>query len=108
MPVWPHPKGIYWLPLDADDKIAPCFLEKCVPVLEDRTDIGFVYTDMMHFGAISGPWRLPEFNADTIVHKNNIGCVCSLSQKAGLGGHGRLQRTDETGVRGLGLLDQLH
>ena len=74
-------KGVYWLPLDADDKIAPCFLERCVSVLDARTDIGFVYTDMMHFGAISGPWRLPEFDADTIVHKANIGCVCSLVRR---------------------------
>ncbi len=37
--------------LDADDKIHPKFLEECVEVLSAKPNVGFVYTDVQHFGA---------------------------------------------------------
>ncbi|MEG4398154.1 FkbM family methyltransferase [Microcoleus sp. N9_B2] len=37
--------------LDADDKIHPKFIEECVEVLSAKPNVGFVYTDVQHFGA---------------------------------------------------------
>ncbi|MEG4282323.1 FkbM family methyltransferase [Microcoleus sp. A006_D1] len=37
--------------LDADDKIHPKFIEECVEVLLAKPNVGFVYTDVQHFGA---------------------------------------------------------
>ena len=74
-------EGEYWLPLDADDALAPTFLEKAVPVLAARPDIGFVYSHIEHFGSETGVYRLPPFDADSLVHADNIGCVCSLVRR---------------------------
>jgi GT2 family glycosyltransferase/tetratricopeptide (TPR) repeat protein/glycosyltransferase involved in cell wall biosynthesis len=74
--------GVYWLPLDADDRIAPQFLEKTVPVMQQCPEIGFVYSHIQHFGDQSDLYLLPEFDADTVVYKDNICCVCSLVRKS--------------------------
>ena len=73
--------GTYWLPLDADDVIAPSFVETCVKALERIPEAGFAYTDIQHFGGLDSVFRLPAFDADVMVHKNNIGCVCSLVRR---------------------------
>jgi glycosyltransferase involved in cell wall biosynthesis/SAM-dependent methyltransferase/Tfp pilus assembly protein PilF len=75
-------QGEYLLPLDADDRIEPSFLEKAVAVLCSHPKVGFVYSDIQHFGIRNDLWRLPEFNAETMVHKDNVACVCSLMRKA--------------------------
>ena len=74
-------KGAYWLPLDADDALAPTFLEKAVSVLAARPEVGFVYSHIEHFGSETGVVRLPPFDADTLVHADNIGCVSSLVRR---------------------------
>ena len=74
-------KGEFWLPLDADDRIAPTFVEKCVRALENLPKVGFAYSDIQHFGELDTIFRLPIFDADAMVHTNNIGCVCSLVRK---------------------------
>ena len=53
--------GRYILPLDADDRIGPTYLEKAVAVLESRPEIGIVYCQAEFFGAQSGAWALPPF-----------------------------------------------
>jgi FkbM family methyltransferase len=50
--------GKFILFLDADDKIHPKFLEECVEVLSAKPEVGFVYTDVQHFGA----------NCDLVIH----------------------------------------
>ncbi len=47
-------RGKYILPLDADDKIAPTYLEKAVPVLEKNAYIGIVYCETQLFGEKQG------------------------------------------------------
>ena len=43
--------GEFILPLDADDKIAPLYIEKAVKVLHENPKIGIVYCDAESFGA---------------------------------------------------------
>lgn len=44
-----HAQGLYAKILWSDDLISPNFLEKTVPILESRPDIGFVYTHATTF-----------------------------------------------------------
>lgn len=44
--------------LDADDQLHPKFIEECVEILLAKPKVGFVYTDMQHFGA----------NCDLVIH----------------------------------------
>ncbi len=74
-------RGDYWLPLDADDRIAATFIEKCLKALDSLPEAGFAYTDIQHFGDLDTVFRLPPFDAEAMVHRHNIGCVCSLVRR---------------------------
>lgn len=52
----------YILPLDADDKIAPGYIEKAVQVLMTNTNIGIVGGESLFFGTRSGKTSFPEFS----------------------------------------------
>jgi glycosyltransferase involved in cell wall biosynthesis len=64
--------GEYILPLDADDRIGPCYLEKAVAVLERDTDMGIVYCFGELFGARSGKICAPEFSIGKMLLSNLI------------------------------------
>lgn len=68
------------LPLDADDKIEPSYVEKALAVLEARPDVGIVYCKAAKFGADSGPWQLPPYTPDELVIDNVI-FITSLFRK---------------------------
>jgi glycosyltransferase involved in cell wall biosynthesis/MoaA/NifB/PqqE/SkfB family radical SAM enzyme/predicted SAM-dependent methyltransferase len=74
-------KGIYWLPLDADDRIAPSFMDKTVRYMEEHPEIGFVYSNIQHFGLEHNIFLYPDFESDTLVYGDNIVSVCSLVRK---------------------------
>jgi glycosyltransferase involved in cell wall biosynthesis len=74
--------GKYVLPLDADDRIAPTFLEKAVAVLESQTAVGFVYSHIQHFGLQDDLYPLPEFDAETMVYTDNVASVCALVRRS--------------------------
>ncbi len=65
-------KGLYILPLDADDKIAPTYLEKAIDVLEKNNDIGIVYCDAEFFGNETGKWDLSPYSLKRILNSNCI------------------------------------
>ncbi|TVM34468.1 hypothetical protein DQK91_07790 [Oceanidesulfovibrio marinus] len=54
-------RGEYILPLDADDILSPEFLEKTVPVLDARDDLGYVSTKTLFFGSTNKIWPGEEF-----------------------------------------------
>lgn len=62
--------GRYILPLDADDLIAPDFLEKTVSILEQQPEIGIAGTDALLFGAVNEISHLPEFSAQRLLSEN--------------------------------------
>lgn len=64
--------GQYVLPLDADDRIAPAFLEKAVAVLDRQPEVGIVYSQAEFFGAQSGPWNLPDFSLPEMLLHNLV------------------------------------
>ena len=68
-------RGKYILPLDADDKIAPTYLEKAVAILEASEKVGIVYCLAEFFGARSGRWELPPYAFPAILLDNCIFCT---------------------------------
>ncbi len=73
-------KGVYFLPLDADDTIEPDFLEKAYWVLQANPDLGFVYAYAQLFGDENYIWETLEYNLYELMWDNTIS-VCSLVRK---------------------------
>lgn len=64
--------GEFILPLDADDKLSPTFIEKACAVLEAHPNIGVVYSDVEYFGDRSGPFKLGKFSIERMLVCNCI------------------------------------
>lgn len=67
-----HSKGKYILPVDADDKIRPIYIEKAVQYMESHTQCGIVYCKAEFFGARSGLWNLPKYSIEQMLINNCI------------------------------------
>lgn len=65
-------KGSYILPLDADDWIAPSYLEKAVAILEARPEVGVVYCDEQMFGEREGGWDMQPYHPVALLFDNLI------------------------------------
>ena len=65
-------RGEIILNLDADDKIAPTFLEKAFSVFSDSPDAGIVYSDVEFFGAKSGKFNLELYSIERMLRGNLI------------------------------------
>jgi len=65
-------KGEYILPLDADDKLAPEYIEKTLKVFQQQPEISVVYTLGQHFGAINEPCVLKSFTMPDFLLKNVV------------------------------------
>jgi glycosyltransferase involved in cell wall biosynthesis len=53
-------KGVFILPLDADDKIAPTYLEKSLQVFSENPLVKVVYTDVQCFGIRQDKVQRPD------------------------------------------------
>ncbi len=62
------------LPLDADDKIAPTYLEKGMRYFEGNKNDFIVYCNAEYFGFQTGPWKLDPFNVSELCLYNMIFC----------------------------------
>jgi len=62
--------GKFILFLDADDKLHPKFLEECVEILLAKPLVGFVYTDVQHFGANCDFVTHGDFDANRFLRDN--------------------------------------
>lgn len=65
-------KGDYILPLDADDRIAPSYIEKAVHELEGLPRAGACYCHAELIGECSGPWKLPDFSIGEMLIDNVV------------------------------------
>jgi glycosyltransferase involved in cell wall biosynthesis len=65
-------QGQYILPLDADDRLSPTFLQKTVAVLDTRADVGIAYSEVEWFGEKSGKWDVPPYRFPDILLDNVI------------------------------------
>lgn len=64
--------GHYIMPLDADDKIGPEYLELAVNVLETRPEVAIVYCERVLFGECGGVDPLPEYDPKALLIDNCI------------------------------------
>lgn len=72
--------GEYFVPLDADDKLDPCFIEKCMEFISKDDDLGVVYTDQVYFGAENRILTMLDFDFPFILVKNHVS-VSSLVRR---------------------------
>jgi len=62
----------YILPLDADDYLAPDYLEVTSSILNNNPEVKLAYTDCQLFGAENRLWLLPKYDAKQILILNQI------------------------------------
>jgi len=67
--------GKYILPLDADDRIGPEYLERAVQILNNNPEVGIVYCKARLFGAVETEWNLPEYSLPEMLQDNLIFCT---------------------------------
>ena len=67
--------GSYILPLDADDKIGPEYLEKASKLLDEDDELGIVYCKARLFGALDCDWALPPYSLEAMLKDNVIFCT---------------------------------
>lgn len=72
-------RGEYVLPVDADDKISPNYIELAVNAMTNEVRV--VGCRAMFFGAREGEWRLPDYSPKLLARKNMIP-ITSLFRKA--------------------------
>ena len=72
-------RGEYILPVDADDKISPTYIEHAVDAMTD--DVRVVGCKAVFFGAKEGEWRLPDYSPELLARRNMIP-ISSLFRKA--------------------------
>jgi glycosyltransferase involved in cell wall biosynthesis len=74
-------RGTYLLPLDADDLIAPQYIEEAIRVLDERPEVKVVYCNAEKFGRKKGKWDLPDFNFKLLLSMNLIFCSALYRRK---------------------------
>ena len=65
-------KGDFIMPLDADDKIAPRYLEEALKVFQDKAEVKLVYSECEYFGSRTGISPVPTFTMDGMLFENLI------------------------------------
>jgi len=67
-----HSKGAYIFPLDADDKMHPDCLKRCMAEFVKAPDTRLVYPEVELFGAENCRWNLPAFDYKTMLKYNMV------------------------------------
>ena len=69
--------GSLILPLDADDMVHPDYIQTCVNILRNNSQISPVYCDTQHVGLFSALDKRPEWNLEELKNGNYI-VNCSM------------------------------
>ncbi len=67
-----HSSGRFILPLDADDLIAPSYIEKAVSEFEKNPKLKLVYCNAKKFGAVKEDWRLEPYDYNKLLWTENL------------------------------------
>jgi len=65
----------FLLPLDADDKISPNYIEECVKIILSSDTVKVAYGKGVKFGSINEDWVLPKYDFLKLLEKNMIFCT---------------------------------
>ena len=68
------------VPLDADDLIAPTFLEETYFALSKHPEAAWAYTDSVGFGSLEYVWRQP-FSASRMKDENLLVCTAAIRKQ---------------------------
>jgi glycosyltransferase involved in cell wall biosynthesis len=74
-------KGVFILPLDADDKIGAEYCELAVKEFDKYADLKVVYCLAEKFGEEQGLWQLPEFSLKLLAKNNIIFCSAFFKKR---------------------------
>ena len=77
-----HASGDYVLPLDADDRIAPDYVEKAVACLESDERAAVCYCRGEMFGETEGPWILPDYSLGEMLVDNVVFVTALMRREA--------------------------
>lgn len=75
-------RGDYVLPLDADDRIAPEYVERAVALLEAHPQAGACYCRAALFGEAEGEWKLPAFSVGEMLIDNVVFVTALMRREA--------------------------
>jgi glycosyltransferase involved in cell wall biosynthesis len=64
--------GEYILPLDADDRLRPGWIDNGIRILDSEPQVGVVYGDAECFGTRTGRWHVGPFEPDKLLKWNYI------------------------------------
>lgn len=70
----------YILPLDADNRVRPAYIERGIEIMDSDPRVGVVYGDAEFFGSRSGIWRVGPFDRDRLLEWNYID-ACAVIRK---------------------------
>lgn len=73
-------KGDYTIFLDADDRLKTTYVEDCYKVIS-TSDVGYVFTQVHHFGAENFDTNYPDFNIETLTKSGPYINVSALMKK---------------------------
>ncbi len=74
-------RGRYILPLDADNRLRPGYIERSIEILDRDPEVGVVYGDVEFFGDQIGRWELPDFDLTRLLLGNFID-ACAAFRKS--------------------------
>lgn len=74
-------RGAYILPLDADNRIRPAYIDRGIEILRRESGIDVVYGDAEYFGEKSGRWFVPDFSLSQMLAFNFID-ACAVIRKS--------------------------
>jgi glycosyltransferase involved in cell wall biosynthesis len=65
-------QGTYILPLDADNRLRPGYVEHGIRILDANSKVGVVYGDAEYIGMHTGRWHVGPFERDKLMQWNYI------------------------------------
>ncbi|WP_223033947.1 glycosyltransferase family 2 protein [Hanstruepera marina] len=72
----------YIIPLDADNKLRPVYIERGTALLDENPEVGMVYGDNRQFGMSEQDIKVGEFNVARLIKKNYIDACVVLRKRA--------------------------
>lgn len=98
--------GLYILPVDSDDLIAPWFVGEAVSILVEKPNVKAVFCQGEFFEGRTGTWNLPEFNLHLLARRNML-CITGMYRKEDwlrIGGYNEIVQASEDWQFWIGML----
>lgn len=73
-------RGRFLLPLDADNRLVPGFIERALEAFHRDPKLGVVYGDRRIFGQLTGDLKVADFDPRNLVHWNEID-ACAMIRR---------------------------